>query len=179
MKRRKFTLALLSFSVPSVALSRELHTAKAFAAKLPRPKDLGVRWQPVHPDRWLTVSTNSITAMYERRAPEPGKLDASVIADCFIYTTEAEAQKALEAKRAQISAYPTAVIKDVPDLTSGAFSSYHKGEEAYGSRVTFRIDNVAITISPSQLSAEVARIYVDTLKTGKANKPAHTTPDPP
>jgi hypothetical protein len=98
--------------------------------------------------------------MYERRASEPGKLDASVIADCFIYKTEVEAQKALEAKRALISAYPTAVIKEVADVTSGAFSSYHKGEEAYGSRVTFVIDNVAVTISPSQVSTEVARKFI-------------------
>lgn len=164
MKRRQFTITLLSFSVPSVALSRELHSAKAFAEKIPQAKDLGERWQPVHPDRWLTVNTDSVTAMYERRAREHGKLDASVIADCFIYKTEAEAQKALKAKRAQISAYPTAVIKEVADLTSGAFSSYHKGEEAHGIRVTFVIDNVAITISPSQVSTEVARRFFDHLK---------------
>jgi hypothetical protein len=164
MKRRQFTLTLLAFSVPSVALSREFHTAKAFAEKIPRAKDLGERWQPVHPDRWLTVNTDSVTAMYERRAGEPGKLDASVIADCLIYKTEAEARKALEAKRAQISAYPTAVLKEVADVTSGAFSSYHKGEESHGSRVTFAICNVTVTISPSQVSTEVARKFIAILK---------------
>ncbi len=99
--------------VPRIARSDERYTAKSFAEALPRAADFGERWQPVHPDRWLMVNSASVTAMYDRKANEPGKLDASVIADCFIYKNEAEAKKMLEAKRDQISAYPTAVIKDV------------------------------------------------------------------
>lgn len=164
MKRRHFAAALLFLASPIVALARERYSAKTFAEAIPRATDLGERWQPIHPDRWLTVNSASVTAMYERRSNETGKLDASVIADCSIYKTEAEARKMLKAKRAQIAGYPTAVITDIERVTEDAFSSYHKGEEDQGSRVTFALDNVVVTISPSQVSTEVAEKFVAHLK---------------
>lgn len=164
MKRRRFAIALPFLTFPGIALAEGRYTAKTFAEAIPQAEDLGERWQPVHPVRWLTVNSASVTAMYERRTRETGKLDASVIVDCFIYKNEGEADKMLEDRRAKIAAYPTAVIEDIALVNAGAFSSYHKGEEHQGSRVTFTIDNVVVTISPSQVSTEIARDFVNHLE---------------
>ena len=165
-RRRAVLLTATSLFLAAQAFCDVRYDAKKLSEALPRAKSLGERWHSVHPERWLTVKGTSVTAMYELRSEEPGKIVGSVIADCFVYKNEILARKALKARRKQISAYPTAVITNLDKLSTNAFASHFKGEEVHGERITFAVGNVVVTLSPSKLSGPIAEQIVKKLKKG-------------